>query len=166
MATQHGQHVMPYLLFRCGGRLCALPLSGVRETMRPQPVDAIAGAPPFVLGLSIVRGQPVPIVHLARLLDAAPRAAPRRLILVELGGNGRARQVGIAVDDVLGVRRLDLGASPAPDSELPALLRDADVAGVASLKRLDGELLWLLLAARVLPTSLLDDVEAASEASA
>jgi purine-binding chemotaxis protein CheW len=44
------------LLFRSGGRLCALRLESVRETTRPLPIEPIAGTPPFVLGISVMRG--------------------------------------------------------------------------------------------------------------
>ena len=38
------------LVFRTAGRLCALPLAQVVETMRPQPVQRLDGTPAFVLG--------------------------------------------------------------------------------------------------------------------
>ena len=42
--------------------LAALPLEHVVETMRPLPVEPLGDAPRFILGLSIVRGEPIPVV--------------------------------------------------------------------------------------------------------
>jgi len=63
------------LLFRIGGRLCALRLESVLETMRPLPVEPMAGTPPFVLGISIVRGVAMPVVDPARLFGTSATEA-------------------------------------------------------------------------------------------
>src|SRR5688572_15607941 len=57
-----------WLICRVSTRVCALPLDAVVETMRPLVVEPVAGAPGFVSGLSIVRGEPIPVVDAARLL--------------------------------------------------------------------------------------------------
>jgi purine-binding chemotaxis protein CheW len=41
-----------WLLCRAGGRLCALPVESVIETMRVLPIEKIAQAPEFVLGFA------------------------------------------------------------------------------------------------------------------
>ncbi|HZE91839.1 MAG TPA: chemotaxis protein CheW, partial [Rhizobacter sp.] len=69
------------VICRVQGRLCALPLSHVVETMRPLPTETIAGAPDFVCGLAVIRGAPVPVVDLARLLGATDTQA-RRFVTV------------------------------------------------------------------------------------
>ena len=42
-----------YVMARVGGIRCALPLAAVIETMRLLPVERIAGAPAWILGVSI-----------------------------------------------------------------------------------------------------------------
>ena len=65
----------PSLLLRVRGRLCALPLEHVVETMRPQPVSAVADAPPSSRASLIIRGAAVPVVDVARLLNPSARRA-------------------------------------------------------------------------------------------
>jgi purine-binding chemotaxis protein CheW len=42
------------LVVRVCARLCVVPLAHVVETMRPLPVERIAGTPSFVRGVSII----------------------------------------------------------------------------------------------------------------
>lgn len=130
------------LVFRSAGSLCALPLAQVIETMRPLPVQRIEGTPDFVLGAAIVRGLPTPVVSLARLADGGT-VAGLRWISVAAG----PRRVVLEVDDVLGVRALAL------DDGTPRqpLLEGAEPERVTTLGRLDGQLLRLLQAARLVP---------------
>ena len=129
--------------------MCALPLGHVVETLRPLPVEPLAGAPAFVQGLCVIRGVPRPVVDAARLLGAqAPGALPpdrsaARFVTVWAG----ARQVALAVDAVLGVRTVP------PDSlqALPPLLHEAGAEAVAAVGRLDAELLLVLRSSRLLP---------------
>ncbi len=129
-----------FLLCRAGPRLCALPLGHVGETMRPLPVDALAGVPPFVAGVAVIRGAATPVVDVARLLDAtgAP-SSPGRFVTIRLG----VRQSALAFEAVLGVRRLK-----ASDRTLPPLLRDVGAGVVAAIGALDGDLLVVLESAR------------------
>lgn len=130
------------LLVRAGGRACGLPIASVGETMRPLPVRSVAGTPPFVRGVAIVRGEPVPVLDLGVLLTGAPEENPTRFVVVRAGG----RHAALAVAAVLGVARLD-GATP---GALP-LVRDACGGALESLRALDGDLLVVLGAARLVP---------------
>ena len=56
------------LIFRVLDRLCALSLGHVVETMRPLPIEPLAAAPHFVLGLATIRGSQVPVVDAGRLI--------------------------------------------------------------------------------------------------
>ena len=53
------------LVFRVLTFHCALPLEHVSETMRPLPVEPIAGVISPVAGVAIIRGGPVPVVDVA-----------------------------------------------------------------------------------------------------
>lgn len=131
------------LVMRTGARRCALPLPHVIETMRPLPIEPVAHAPAFVLGVAIVRGAPVPVVDLAAL-QGIERGTPRRFVTIAV----EQRIVALAVDDVIGIRTLDHVALDAP----PPLLADASHA-VESIGTLDGALLAVLRTAHVLPPS-------------
>jgi purine-binding chemotaxis protein CheW len=123
------------LICRVHRRLCALPLRDVIETMRPLPMEVVAGAPHFVRGLAVIRGEPVPVVDAARLLGEED-APFERWITLTVG----ARQVALAVGGVLGVRRLPADARRA----LPPLLSDVSRDLVSGLGLLDESLLLVL----------------------
>lgn len=144
------------LLCHVGDLLCALPLEHVAETMRPLQIEAMPGTPDFVAGMSIVRGQPIPIIELAPLFEAEPGAAAR-LVIVRSGD----RRIGLLVDDVVGVRPI----APSVFRRLPALLRDASRHAVAEIGALDGELMVALSAARVVPEEVFREVERRAAAS-
>jgi purine-binding chemotaxis protein CheW len=126
-------------------RTCALPLDAVIETMRPLPVELLVGAPPFIAGVSVIRGEPVPVVDAARLLGGEPAQAQRWVTL-----RGGPRPIALAVDTVLGVR--DIAAA-----QLSALTPLAGaIAGeiVSAIGTLDHRLLVVLETARLVPDAV------------
>jgi purine-binding chemotaxis protein CheW len=122
-------------------RVCAVPLIHVAETMRPLPVEPIAGAPSFVRGISIIRGVPTPVVDLGLVLGA-PGGVAGRFVTLRLGD----RQVALSVETVLGVR--DLNGSI---QELPPLLQEASNDFIEAIGTLDSRMLVVLRAAWELP---------------
>ncbi len=136
------------LICSVGGTLCSLPLSAVVETFRPLRVEMVAGAPPFVLGLSIVRGEPVPVVDLSRLLNGHA-GTPTRFVVVKADD----RHVALAVDEVVGIRPIAADRM----QNLPPLLRDADATIVSAIGTLDNALFVMLQASRIVPQDFFDD---------
>jgi purine-binding chemotaxis protein CheW len=130
------------LLLRAGERTCALNLSHVLEVMRPLPVEAVANTPDFVTGLSIIRGEPTPVVSLPLLL-ADKSEAPGRFVLVRAG----QRKVALAVDTVLGV--FDLGSTAM--YPLPSLAGNAAASVMQALGTLDAQVLFVLNSANIVP---------------
>lgn len=128
------------LLCRVHRMLCALPLRDVIETLRPLPIEPLAGAPSYVCGVSILRGAPVPVVDLGLLLGVEQVRATR-LVALRVG----SRTVAAAVGAVLGVRTLT------GDGALPPLLREAGHGAVQTLGSIDRELLLVLESARLVP---------------
>lgn len=127
---------------RVAGRLCALDLAHVVETMRPLPVEPMLGAPSFVVGLSLIRGIPTPVVDLAAWMGL-PISPPTRFISVVAG----ARHVALAVTAVTGVRILEASEL----QTVPPLVREAIADNVQLVGTLDADLLVVLSAARLLP---------------
>ena len=144
------------LLCRVHTRFCALPLGNVIETTRPLPIEAVSGAPDFVLGLSVVRGSAVPIVDAGGLLSGRP-STPTRVVMLKVG----ERRIGLAVEAVLGVRSM----SSESVQELPPLIRTADADVLAAIGALDTELLVVLSAARIVPDEIFQSMEAEALAS-
>lgn len=131
------------LLCHVGDRLCALPLTDVIETMRPQPIVTMSGTESFVLGVSVVRGEPVPVVDVRRLLGSDDALEPGRLVTVRLG----KRCVALAVDEVIGVRSLAVEHL----DPLPPLLANTGAHVIQALGQLDQQLLVVLRASKTLP---------------
>lgn len=137
------------LVCRVHTRLCALPLAQMLEVLRPLPLETLPQAPPHVLGLARLRGQAVPVLDLAGLLGLERPTGERARRLVHLAV-GR-RRAALLVDEVLGLQTLEAAQQQA----LPPLLSEsAAQLAVQTLARLDGELLLVLNAARLLPASL------------
>lgn len=158
MAEAGGQSgTLALLVCRVGSRLCGIPLEHVLETMRPLPTEPLAHLPDFVDGLALIRGRPTPVLDTHRLLGAelAPRA-PGRYVTVRLG----ARSVALAVDGVLGIRRLE----PSQVAELPPLLREAGHDSRLGLGTLDRELLLVLERSPLLPESAWQALDAEARA--
>ena len=109
--------VSPVLVVMVGTRACAIPLHHVAETMRPLPIQPVAGTPDFVRGVSVIRGTPTPVVDLKALLENSENSPNYgRFVSLKL----EERRVVIGVDSVVGLKHLD----SAQLGELPPLLRD------------------------------------------
>ena len=147
-----------FLLCCIGSRIGALALRDVRETMRPLPVEPLAGAPPFVLGLATIRGFPTPVVDVGRLLGPpestftpALSASLARFVSLQLG----ERTAALAVDAVLGVRSVPSAALVS----IPPLLQEACASVASAVGALDARLLLVLEAARLVPDSVWSAIE-------
>lgn len=139
-----------WLIVRAGTRRCAIALADVSETMRPQPITALPGVPPSVLGSAVVRGGVVPVVHAGVLLGEGP-TPPTRFVTIKV----ERRAVALAVDDVIGLRH----TTSAVEAEMPPLLAGAEAHAVSALGVADHELLLVLDGIRLVP----QDVWAALE---
>jgi purine-binding chemotaxis protein CheW len=100
---------------RVGERHCALPIDIVRETMRPLPIEAVAGAPAFLRGSALIRGAATSVIDLGTLLDGAPGTLGRVVTL------RCDRALALAVDDVRGVLEVEAGAPMLSAATLSAL---------------------------------------------
>jgi purine-binding chemotaxis protein CheW len=145
-----------HLVARAGERRVALALGGVVEVLRPLPVTSLAGAPAFVLGASVIRGAAVPVIDARSLLGAERTEVAARWISLRVG----ARRAALAVDEVVGARTLDRAAL----AEMPPLLRSAASGVAADVGALDGELLLVLQAARLVPESVWRALDAGERA--
>lgn len=134
-----------WLLCQAGDHLCALPLGQVHEIMRPLPLETVSGAPPFVKGVCLVRGEPVPVLHVG-LLVGGRETNFERLVRVKVG----RRIVALAFESVLGVRT----AETEKLDNLPPLLRTAGADAVTAIGTLDRDLLYVLDEARIVPEDI------------
>ena len=152
-ASRSDATLTPYLLCRAGSAIVATALASVRETMRPLPLTPLADLPSFVLGLAIVRGAPTPVVDVGALLAPRERGEPTRFVTVQAG----KRLAALAFESVIGVREL----SAALLAEGRALVGELAGERLTAVGALDGALLLVLEAARVLPEDVWRRVEEA-----
>ncbi|HEX3774042.1 MAG TPA: chemotaxis protein CheW [Polyangiaceae bacterium] len=145
------------LLCEVGSLLCGFALESVIETMRALPIEQVAAVPSFVSGLSIVRGQPVPVVDLPALLGVPREVRRARFVLVKAGD----RRVALAVSNVLGTRSLPLRSLP----ELPPLLGSATAEFVNAIASLDAQLFLTLESGRLVPNSVWAELDLAGARS-
>ena len=137
------------LVVRAGASLCAVPLDHIVEIMRALPVKPVTSAPDYVRGLSIVRGEAIPVVDVG-LLVGSDATECRRLVTVRTGG----RTVALAVSDVLGIESFSADEL----KDLPPLLHEAGNDTIAAIGTVDAELLFFLRAARVISWDLFDQL--------
>jgi purine-binding chemotaxis protein CheW len=128
----------------------------VVETMRPLPIEAVAGTPDAVQGLAVIRGAAVPVLDLGFFLEGRSEH-PTRFVTVRTGKN----HVALAVDSVVGLSLI----SPHSLRDVPPLLGDVAGNTVAAIGTLDAELLLVLDAALLVPESVWSAITASGEPS-
>lgn len=122
---------------------CALPLSGVIETLRPLPLQPLATAPGFVMGACVIRGEALPVVDLAQVLGVVAGTSPAGFVVARAG----THKVALAVDAITGIEHV---MADTLDS-VPPLLAGARSEAIAALATLDSEFLVVLESARIVP---------------
>lgn len=110
--------------------------------MRPLPIQPLADMPSFVRGVSIIRGEPVPVVDLVRLLGQVDSPISRFVVV-----RVKQRKAALAVSEVIGIRDLEAMSLTA----VPPLLQEARSQHVAALGAADEQLLVVLQTAKILP---------------
>ena len=116
-----------HLLVRAGEYACALPLSAVRRVVRALTVHPLPGAAGELEGLAEFGGEPLPVLNLARLVNAPPGANPAYPVtVVAWVGPAAAREtIGLSADAALEVVHVSPDAVVAGDGGL--LLGEAPV---------------------------------------
>jgi purine-binding chemotaxis protein CheW len=148
-----------YLVCKAREHWCALPLSHVTEIMRPLALEALAGAPRFVVGVAVVRGEPVPVIDCGALLSPADaqvkqRAQHRRWASIRCA----QRNAVLAFEQILGVRTL-----AGHGADLPPLVSGAAADVIEAITTLDDALLLVLRGAKLVPEAAWSALQAESE---
>jgi purine-binding chemotaxis protein CheW len=134
------------LTMQAGAHVVGVPAAQVRETMRPLPLEPLTGAPPYVLGLAVIRGKATPVIDVAALLSGEPAAPPLhagRFVTLRVA----VRAIALSVDAIIALQAPGRAAFEA----LPPLWRGSRPPAVAELATVDRELLLVLETARLLP---------------
>jgi purine-binding chemotaxis protein CheW len=126
-----------YVVFFLGPEEYAVPITRVREVLKPPGITEVPRAPAHVVGMITLRGEVVAVVD-PRLRLGLPRTPPgprSRIVVCE----GRDGPLGLLVDAVSEVARLPAGAI-----ELQPQLAAGTGEAVAGIGR-DGQRLYILL---------------------
>ncbi|HVE78808.1 MAG TPA: chemotaxis protein CheW [Gemmatimonadaceae bacterium] len=104
------------LLFRVGPELFAVELRAIEEAVELDAVHTVPEMPAAMLGVCRARDHMTPVYSPARALGVALTGSAGAALMI----GARGRRVGLAVDDVEDVMRLDLATTqdpPAADEE-------------------------------------------------
>ncbi len=144
--------VSAHLVVRAGGRCCGLPLPAVRRVVRELTLHPVPASARRLLGLAQFGGEPLAVVDLATLIGEVAGHGGLTVVLDRRRGRGGAG-LGLAVDAVLGVRRLGPPQGPCREASSavvtgevasadgPVLLLDAEriLAGADGAEQADGD---------------------------
>ncbi len=131
--------------FRAGDQEFAFDILQVERILRWQQPAPVPGAPTFLEGMVQHEASAMPVVDLRKRLGLpATVTDDTRIVVVTMGGEG----VGVVVDEVREVMRVDAGVISAPPQMVRGLAAEF-ITGVATV----GERILLLLNARRLFSS-------------
>jgi purine-binding chemotaxis protein CheW len=109
------------LVFSLSGETYALETRSVREVARFADFTTVPGASPFLLGVTNLRGEILPVFDLRRLAGIAPKGLTDLSRLLVLGQD--RKELGLLADDVREVKRMRREEILDPPEELAAIGR-------------------------------------------
>ena len=130
---------MLVLTFQVGKEAFALDIRRVREVVPRVRLRPVSGAPEWLAGLFVYRGQAVPVLDLHRLAGAGecPPHLSSRIVLLPVPGADPDALVGLLATQVANVR--ELAAEPAAPGPPSPSLGPAVADGTGVLRVLDPE---------------------------
>jgi purine-binding chemotaxis protein CheW len=109
------------LVFSLSGETYALETRSVRKVARFADFTAVPGASPFLLGVTNLRGEILPVFDLRRLAGIAPKGLTDLSRLLVLGED--REELGLLADEVREVKRMRREEILDPPEELAAIGR-------------------------------------------
>ncbi len=129
--------------FRVEQTLYGVAVERVQEILDLRPVSPMPNAPAYLLGITDLRGDNIPVVDL-RLLLGLPRAedtAQTRILVTHIAHRAGSAVVGLRTDRVIEVTRLDDDVlRPLAEAEL-LRWKDTTIAGIG---RRNGEVVSII----------------------
>lgn len=121
--------------FKIGNRRLLHDLSTSLEMVDPLPIFRLPNTPNWLLGLSNLRGNLIPIIDLARYLGEVPLNREKQMLLVVGSGN---RTIGMIIDGVLEQISLNDEIPPSAVKDSPDIIKPF----INAAYRFQGEI-WL-----------------------
>jgi chemotaxis-related protein WspB len=106
---------MLVLTFQVGREAFALDIRRVREVVPRVRLRPVSGAPDWLAGLFVYRGQPVPVLDLHRLAGAGecpPHLSSRIILVPHGGGDGPEGLLGLLATQAADIREVSADARP------------------------------------------------------
>lgn len=154
---EHEEHLAQYVNFMLGDELFALPMQEVEEIIRLPITFSVPLTPNYLIGLSNLRGQILPVLCLRTLLCMARTSATEatRVIVITIGKT----KMGFTVDRVVNV------ATPEPD-----MIKPTNTAGgkidptlITSTIHSDEHIIQVLNCHRLLDNSVEEELELSTQ---
>jgi purine-binding chemotaxis protein CheW len=121
-----------YLAFKLGNEEYGLPIQSVREIIGIQPITMVPLAPEMARGVINLRGKIVPVADLRVRFGMDPGREPEPCIIIV---RSRGADIGVLVDAVFEVVRVQEGELSAPPPFNPAAVFVRGIAKVAERVR-------------------------------
>ena len=103
------------LSFRLGSEEYVLPVDDVQEGLKCRELTMVPNSPPYVIGVTSIRGTVLPVLDLGRRLGLPPATRDEKARIIIISPDDE--NAGILVDQVSGVVRISPDAvSPAPET--------------------------------------------------
>jgi chemotaxis protein CheZ len=150
--------VQQYIGFRLHTGEFAIPIIKVREIINLPHITKIPQSPPYLNGITNLRGSVIPVVDLKMLINVAASDDGGTKVIVLASGR---ITFGLLVDGITGVISIDEDAIEPPEN-----LSHGHGDQVEGVAKLDGRLIVLLDIKKLIPLddlSLLEDAAAESE---
>jgi len=110
----HAQEI-EMLSFGLGREEYVLPVDDVQEVLKSRELTKVTNSPPYVLGVTSIRGTVLPVLDLGRRLGLPPATRDDKARIIIISPNDE--DAGILVDRVSGVVRISPDAiRPAPET--------------------------------------------------
>jgi purine-binding chemotaxis protein CheW len=126
------------ILFKMGNEYYGLPISLVKEIIKPLPITKFPKSPPFVEGVIDLRGRILPIINLRKLfgLEPLPLTDDSRFVDLQMD----SLSIGVVVDAVSEVIRL----SRKQIEPAPPIVAGVEGKYLSGIARMDDKLILLL----------------------
>jgi purine-binding chemotaxis protein CheW len=135
---------LQFVGFRVGQQSYALPISTVREIVRPPVIAVVPQAPPHIAGVMNLRGRILPVVDLRKRFGQAVESCKKnRVLVIELEG----KLIGLLVDAASEV----LKVAPEAVEPSPKLFGGSDDRCITGVAKYRGRLVILLDGNKLLP---------------
>lgn len=146
------------VVFHIGKELYGVGIEAVHEIIKVPDITALPDAPDFFEGVINLRGKIVPVIDLRKRLRLSRSEKNRlsRILITE----DQERLVGLLVDSVTEVLKLDPGSIEEP----PQMLSAIGIEYITGVARLKGRLVSLMDIDKALNAEDARKVESASEA--